>query len=275
MPEHTHAAGGIQRGPRLADNFTILSNAVLNDARLSFRARGVLMWLLSKPADWRTRSESIAAQSPTEGRDAIRTAMRELERLGYLVREKVQDERGRWHTIQTIYEEPADPGPEKSSTGRTDVDESGATQRTESRRTETNYPTSKAAATPTQRAPRRTGVVVSSHAEGKLDALAAACREKGLPARWDALKREQGDEIAGLLETHGVAALVDAAVSAHQPHNPTRYAQGWIGAWSALPLPRRAAAPRPACGDCVEGWIEDPVDGRPIRRCSCRQAVAA
>ncbi|CRK49542.1 conserved hypothetical protein [Rhodococcus sp. RD6.2] len=99
VSENTHISGGIQRGPRRADHFTVLSNAVLNDARLSFRARGILMWLLSKPADWRTRSESLAAQSPTEGHDAVRTAMRELEEHGYLVREKVQDERGRWHTL--------------------------------------------------------------------------------------------------------------------------------------------------------------------------------
>ena len=64
-------AGGVRRGPRLAGNFTILSNAVINDERLSFRARGVLIWLLSKPDDWRTRSDSIAGQSPKEGRDAI------------------------------------------------------------------------------------------------------------------------------------------------------------------------------------------------------------
>ncbi|RIK03508.1 MAG: replication protein, partial [Acidobacteria bacterium] len=55
MSHRTHlpVQGGIRRGPRLADNFTILSNAAINDGRLSFRARGVLMWLLSKPADWR------------------------------------------------------------------------------------------------------------------------------------------------------------------------------------------------------------------------------
>lgn len=105
----------MRRGPRLASNFTILSNAVLNDDRLSFRARGVLIWLLSKPDDWRTRSDSIAAQSPTEGRDAIRSALRELAELGYLAREKFQNELGQWCTVQTIYEEPVIiPGPEKN-----------------------------------------------------------------------------------------------------------------------------------------------------------------
>ncbi|MHC3367673.1 hypothetical protein AAI421_12135 [Rhodococcus aetherivorans] len=67
-------AGGVRRGPRLASNFTILSNAAINDERLSFRARGVLIWLLSEPDDWRTRSDSIAGHSPKDGRDAIRSA---------------------------------------------------------------------------------------------------------------------------------------------------------------------------------------------------------
>ncbi|NKT91714.1 replication protein [Rhodococcus hoagii] len=285
MSEHTHVLGGIQRGPRRADHFTILSNAVLNDSRLSFRARGVLMWLLSKPADWRTRSESIAGQSPTEGRDAIRTAMRELESLGYLVRQKIQDDRGRWRTLQTIFEEPFDasagPGPEKATHGQSDSGEPVATQRTESRRTETNHPTRPAAASPTQRAPHRTGVVVAAHAEGRLDALAEACRARGLTARWDAVKPEQCDAITGLLETHGVAALADAARDAHRPSNPTRYAQGFIGAWSALTTARRVmqGPPAPAelrrtCPDCVGGWVEDAA-GLPIRRCACRTAAAA
>ncbi len=112
-------AGGVRRGPRLAGNFTILSNAVINDERLSFRARGILTWLLSKPDDWHTRSESIAAQSPPrEGRDAVRSALRELAELGYLVREKIQNERGQWSTIQTVYEEPVTgPAPGEPTAG--------------------------------------------------------------------------------------------------------------------------------------------------------------
>lgn len=283
MPEHTHALGGIQRGPRRADNFTILSNAVINDARLSFRARGILLFLLSKPADWRTRSEAITGQSPNEGRDAVRTAMRELERYGYLVREKIQDDRGRWHTLQTIFEEPvdpsADPGPENPGPGRSDSGEPVATQRTDSRRIETN-PTPRTSVTPVQRVPKRVGVVVAAHAEGRLDALAAACRERGLAARWDRLQPEQADAIASLLETHGAAVLADAARDAHRPSNPTRFAQGYLGTWSALPAQRHVtqgpptpAELRRACADCVGGWIED-AEGLPIRRCTCR-AVAA
>ncbi|QCQ93896.1 replication protein [Rhodococcus sp. SGAir0479] len=280
----------MRRGPRLTAHFTTISNAVMNDDRLSFRARGVLMWLLSKPTDWRTRSVAIAAQSPREGREAIRTAMRELEEFGYLVRERVRDgETGQFAIVQIIHEVPADtepspaPEPRNPGSGNPTAGILGATERTDRARIETNHPprpTTKPLTSPTHRAPRRTGVVVSKHSNGQLDALAAACRDRGLTASWTALKPEQCQMIEALLETHGAAALADAARAAHRPHNPTLYAQGWIGAWSTLPLPRPATTARPACGACVNGWIEDPDDlygKKPAVRCACRstEAVAA
>lgn len=285
MREHTRTKSGIRRAPRPTANFTTIANAVINDDRLSFRARGVLMWLLSKPADWRTRSLSIAEQSPIEGRDAIRAAMRELEALGYLTRERVRDELGRWSIIHTIHERPVDgsnqqvtPEPGNPDSGRPDPGEPGATQRTDRPRTETNNPPRKPVASPTQRPPERLGVVVSKHAHGRFDSLAAACRERGLIARWDALKPEQVDAIAALIDAHGVDKLVKAAHDAHRPSNPTRYAQGWIGAWSTLPLPRQAAINTwTSCGNCDEGgWVLDPHNEfDAVIRCSCRQAVAA
>lgn len=67
--------------------YTVISNAAINDARLSFRARGVLVWLLAKPDDWTTSAEALASQA-TEGRDAVRSAMRELANAGYIIRDK-------------------------------------------------------------------------------------------------------------------------------------------------------------------------------------------
>lgn len=250
-------AGGVRRGPRLASNFTILSNAVLNDDRLSFRARGVLIWLLSKPDDWRTRSDSIASQSPKEGRDAIRSALRELAELGYLVREKFQNELGQWCTVQTIYEEPAiHPGPENPTRGDADDGEPGALTSTESPRIETNRPSG------------TLNVPLSADITG----LAAACRHAGLTATFAYLKPEAAAAINELIEVHGVSKLVATAKSVHRPGNPMRFAQAWIPLWRGLAAPRMVPD---KCGRCDEyGWLPDDEHGRAVR-CSCRAPVAA
>lgn len=94
--------------------YTVVANEAIEDARLSFRARGILLWLLSKPDGWHIQSGAITA-SGTEGRDAVRAALAELESLGYLVRSKDQDELGRWRTVCTLYERPT-PGNPASDT---------------------------------------------------------------------------------------------------------------------------------------------------------------
>ncbi|MCD5419163.1 replication protein [Rhodococcus pyridinivorans] len=266
MAQHTHARlqGGIRRGPRMADNFTILSNAVLDDDRLSFRARGLLVWLLAKPADWHIRSESIARHSPKEGRDAVRSAMRELVDVGYLVVEKFQDERGRWITVQTIYERPTDhmpPGPEKSTLGVSDVGHPGALTSTEKPRTRTNN-----------------DVVApfspqDDNGDCALQDLRAATSKAGLVASFARVKPQQRCEILALTDLHGVDALVAAARGAHRPSNPTMHVHGWLPLWRSLPAPRPSLPP--TCGQCDEyGWLSDDEFGRAVR-CACRRQVAA
>lgn len=91
----------ILRGPTEADHFTILPNRVIRDQRLSFRARGVLAYLLSMPPGWRTSSTRVARET-REGRDAIRTALEELRALGYATLDRHQNDAGQWVTEWTI-----------------------------------------------------------------------------------------------------------------------------------------------------------------------------
>lgn len=95
----------IIRASRPEANYTIISNLVIRDNKLSFRARGVLLSLLSRPADWRTSAEALSRES-VEGRSAILTALTELENGGYLIRVKGQDVLGRWHTNSYVYDVP-------------------------------------------------------------------------------------------------------------------------------------------------------------------------
>jgi hypothetical protein len=87
--------------------YVILDITALNDARLSFRAKGLHTYLMSRPDNWQVHIEQLEKQSPREARDAIRGAMQELETCGYIRRQRVRGAKGRmmgWDT--TIYETP-------------------------------------------------------------------------------------------------------------------------------------------------------------------------
>lgn len=98
----------IKRAPRPQSHYTIISNDVLRDERLSFRARGILASILSRPDNWRTDSESLARESK-EGRTAILTALKELENVGYLQRKKSQNDKGHWITESLVFDKPQNP----------------------------------------------------------------------------------------------------------------------------------------------------------------------
>lgn len=106
----------IVRGPRRADHFTILPNETLRDQRLTFKARGLLVFLLSQPPGYRVSSERIAADAK-EGRDAIRGMLRELEAAGYLRRERHRCLDGTFVTDAVVYDEPTD----QPATGNTSL----------------------------------------------------------------------------------------------------------------------------------------------------------
>lgn len=87
------------------DKFVIVGNSAARDSRISFRARGLHHYLLSLPPGWRVTTEQLGKENP-EGREAIRTALNELIKFGYVTREKRQGERGRWSTVMTIRSKP-------------------------------------------------------------------------------------------------------------------------------------------------------------------------
>lgn len=101
----------IIRGRASKRGFTVLPNATLRDDGLSFRARGILAYLLSHEDGWETSSEEIARQG-REGRDAVRSALSELETAGYVDRVRIQDPTtGLWSTQVTVNETPRERPP--------------------------------------------------------------------------------------------------------------------------------------------------------------------
>jgi len=91
-----------------------MSNHHLRNHALSLKAKGLLSQMLSLPEDWDYTLQGLA-QINKESIDAIREAVRELERAGYIKRSRERDERGCLRgTVYTIYEQPhAEPTPEE------------------------------------------------------------------------------------------------------------------------------------------------------------------
>ena len=87
------------------DNYSILPNAAINDKRLSLEARGLLVFLLSKPNDWQVNSRALTNISPA-GRDKIRRILRELEQFGYLERRRFQGKDGKFVWESVVREQP-------------------------------------------------------------------------------------------------------------------------------------------------------------------------
>ena len=62
--------------------FSIVDNKVIEDKRLSFKARGLLIYMLSKPDDWKFFTGELVKRSSKDGLSSIRTALKEIESAG-------------------------------------------------------------------------------------------------------------------------------------------------------------------------------------------------
>lgn len=99
-------------------DFTIMSNHHLRNPKLSLKAKGLLSLMLSLPEDWDYTTKGLA-QICKEGVDSIGTALKELERYGYLTRRRLRCENGQLGDIEyTIHETPVETSRESSSPKR-------------------------------------------------------------------------------------------------------------------------------------------------------------
>ena len=87
-------------------DYTIMANHHLRDKSLSLKAKGLLSQMLSLPEEWDYTLQGLAYIN-REQIDAIRQAVHELERAGYIVRTRERDSRGRLRGAEyPIYEQP-------------------------------------------------------------------------------------------------------------------------------------------------------------------------
>ena len=89
--------------------YTVMSNHHLRNRGLTLKAKGLLSQMLSLPDNW---DYTLAGLSHInrEKIDAIREAVRELEKAGYIVRSRERDKKGRLRGVDyIIYEQPQPP----------------------------------------------------------------------------------------------------------------------------------------------------------------------
>ena len=91
--------------------YTVMSNHHLRNKELTLKAKGLLSQMLSLPENWDYTLAGLSRIN-RESIDAIRTAVWELEKAGYITRRQGRDDKGKMTSIEyIIYEQPQTPPP--------------------------------------------------------------------------------------------------------------------------------------------------------------------
>ncbi|MBP3445548.1 MAG: helix-turn-helix domain-containing protein [Bacilli bacterium] len=91
-------------------DYSVISNYHLKDKNLSFKAKGLLSFMLSLPDDWNYSIKGISSLSK-ESEKTVRTILKELESKKYLIIEKKQNTKGHFIYEYFIYEKPGTQNP--------------------------------------------------------------------------------------------------------------------------------------------------------------------
>ncbi|APQ14700.1 hypothetical protein BJP27_24305 (plasmid) [Pseudomonas oryzihabitans] len=105
----------IRRAPRPDTGFYILDRKIAEDERMSWAARGMLIFLLSKPDNWEVSVKHLINQTKnavgkSSSRDAVRVILKELETIGYLQVDQARQSTGRFEGVAYIVHESPVPG---------------------------------------------------------------------------------------------------------------------------------------------------------------------
>jgi uncharacterized phage protein (TIGR02220 family) len=84
-----------------------MNRTALNDERLSWKAKGIVAYMLSMPDDWKFYVTELSGHAK-DGEDSLRSGIKELKKCGYIKRYPVKDEKTKkiieWETH--VYESP-------------------------------------------------------------------------------------------------------------------------------------------------------------------------
>lgn len=86
--------------------YVMLNKYVLYDKELSYKAKGILNYCLSRPDNWEFYEEEISKHS-TDGLASVKTGLKELIEKGYIVRKRKRDALGKFKGYEyLVYEMP-------------------------------------------------------------------------------------------------------------------------------------------------------------------------
>ena len=99
-------------------DYTVMSNHHLRNTALSLKAKGLLSLMLSLPENWDYTTKGLS-KICKDGIDSICSTIKELEQQGYIIRQRVRNEKGQLTTVEyTILEEPKTALPEREKPKR-------------------------------------------------------------------------------------------------------------------------------------------------------------
>ncbi|GEM_PF-345418 len=97
-------------------DYTVINNTSLYDTKLSWKAKAIHVFMLSKPDDW-TFHNSELTQWATDGDTSFDTGLKELKKYGYVKKERRRGKNGKFEWVTVVYEVPQfeaeQPSPEK------------------------------------------------------------------------------------------------------------------------------------------------------------------
>ncbi|WP_052442933.1 helix-turn-helix domain-containing protein [Streptacidiphilus neutrinimicus] len=137
----TSSFARIRRGTMAADRFTQIANDLFRDQRLSYKAKGIFGVLASHRDGYGITPRRLAEQS-TDGLDAIKSGLQELERCGYLVRHQERRPNGTLGPVEYLITDTPDPLPPSSPPVTENPSPAPTSQKTQSRRSQpvADYP---------------------------------------------------------------------------------------------------------------------------------------
>ncbi|WUV40675.1 helix-turn-helix domain-containing protein (plasmid) [Streptomyces sp. NBC_01483] len=98
---------GVRRGVMAADQFTQVANGLFRDSRLSYKAKGIFGYVSTHRDGWQVTVAHMVSVGP-DGREAVRAGLKELERYGYLIRERMRRPNGTLgEVVYSITDRPA------------------------------------------------------------------------------------------------------------------------------------------------------------------------